>query len=59
MVCSCESSSVLEVSLESRQLKRSEVQNFQKKVVFNLDAFSAVVDSAAPNASIGAVEQGD
>lgn len=56
MVYSCEYSSVLEVSLESRQLKRSEVQNFQKKVVFNLDAFSAVVDSAAPNTSIGADE---
>lgn len=55
----CEYSSLLEVSLESRQLKRSELQNFQKRVIFNLDAFSVVVDSAAPNTSVGAVEWGD
>lgn len=56
---SCEYSSVLEVNLESRQLKRSELQNFQKRVIFIMGAFSAVVDSAAPNASIGADEWGD
>lgn len=56
---SCEYSSVLEISLESRQLKRSEHQNFQKRVIFNLDAVSAIVDSAAPNTSIEAAEWGD
>lgn len=57
--CLCCYSSLLEVSLESGQLRRSELQNYRKRVIFNLDALSSVIYRAAPNTSVGAVEWGD
>lgn len=56
----CGDSSLLEVSPGvRRQLERSDCKISQKRLICNLDAFSAVVYSAAPNASLGAAEWGD